>query len=90
MLPYVAFAGPVAVMMALLNAKGRFALTAFSPLLFNVALIAVMIALLAQQQRRGDRDSLPRSRSAIAGLLQMAVVVRRPRRRSRNAGRHLL
>jgi hypothetical protein len=32
MLPYLAFAGPVTVMMALLNAQGRFALTAFSPL----------------------------------------------------------
>ena len=39
MLPYLAFAGPVTVMMALLNAQGRFALTAFSPLLFNIALI---------------------------------------------------
>ena len=47
MLPYLAFAGPVTVMMALLNAQGRFALTAFSPLLFNIALIAVMIVLLA-------------------------------------------
>ena len=37
MLPYLAFAGPVTVMMALLNAQGRFALTAFSPLLFNLA-----------------------------------------------------
>ena len=41
MLPYLAFAGPVTVMMALMNAQGRFALTAFSPLLFNIALIAV-------------------------------------------------
>ena len=32
MLPYLAFAGPVTVMMALLNAQGYFALTAFSPL----------------------------------------------------------
>ena len=47
MLPYLAFAGPVTVMMALLNAQGRFALTAFSPLLFNIALIAVMVVLLA-------------------------------------------
>src|SRR5712671_6981602 len=39
MLPYLAFAGPVTVLMALMNAQGRFALTAFSPLLFNVALI---------------------------------------------------
>src|SRR6202041_4212250 len=46
MLPYLAFAGPATVMMALLNAQGRFALTAFSPLLFNIALIAVMIVLI--------------------------------------------
>ena len=54
MLPYLAFAGPVTVMMALLNAQGRFALTAFSPLLFNIALIAVMIAL----DRRGTDAAL--------------------------------
>src|SRR5882757_1828722 len=46
MLPYLAFAGPVAVMMGLLNAQHRFALAAFSPILFNLALIAVMSALL--------------------------------------------
>ena len=63
MLPYLAFAGPVTVMMALLNAQGRFALTAFSPLLFNIALIAVMVVLLAvrpdavasRANRRRDR-----------------------------------
>src|ERR1700729_101889 len=32
MLPYLAFAGPATVMMALLSAQHRFALTAFSPL----------------------------------------------------------
>ena len=55
MLPYLAFAGPVTVMMALLNAQGRFALTAFSPLLFNVALIAVMAALLGGGRMRASR-----------------------------------
>ena len=60
MLPYLAFAGPVTVMMALLNAQGRFALTAFSPLLFNLALIAVMIALLGLAARM---PSMPRWRS---------------------------
>src|ERR1700710_490103 len=50
MLPYLAFAGPVTVLMSLLNAQGRFALTAFSPLLFNIALIAVMAVLLARRQ----------------------------------------
>ena len=62
MLPYLAFAGPVTVMMALLNAQGRFALTAFSPLLFNIALIAVMIVLLgcAAGCGRKPRRSSPR------------------------------
>src|SRR5246127_976800 len=45
MLPYLAFAGPVTVMLALASAQGRFFVTAFSPLLFNLALIAVMIVL---------------------------------------------
>ena len=53
MLPYLAFAGPVTVLMALMNAQGRFALSAFSPLLFNVALIAVTIGLLAWRQDAG-------------------------------------
>src|SRR6266436_2948614 len=54
MLPYLAFAGPVTVMMALLNAQARFALTAFSPLLFNIALIGVMAALLGWRQEADD------------------------------------
>ena len=47
MLPYLAFAGPVTVLMAVMNAQGRYALTAFSPLLFNIALIAVMARAVA-------------------------------------------
>ena len=62
MLPYLAFAGPVTVMMALLNAQGRFALTAFSPLLFNIALIAVMAVLLALPQARPGRADHRRDR----------------------------
>ena len=60
MLPYLAFAGPVTVMMALLNAQGRFALTAFSPLLFNIALIAVMISAAVPAARM---PPMPRWRS---------------------------
>lgn len=52
MLPYVAFVGPVAVIMALLNADGRVAQSAFTPLLFNVLLILVISALLIA--RPGD------------------------------------
>ena len=44
MLPYLAFAGPVTVLMAVMNAQGRFALSAFSPLLFNIALIAATVS----------------------------------------------
>src|SRR4029077_4377957 len=47
MLPYVAFAGPVAVIMAVLNARGSVAWSAFSPLLFNLLLIAVTLVLIA-------------------------------------------
>ena len=50
MLPYLAFAGPAAVIMSLLNARHRFAITAFSPLLFNVALIIVISVLLLLHQ----------------------------------------
>jgi putative peptidoglycan lipid II flippase len=75
MLPYLAFAGPVTVMMALLNAQGRFALTAFSPLLFNIALIAVMIALLAARQDPADAALIIAATVGIAGLLQLLMLV---------------
>jgi putative peptidoglycan lipid II flippase len=49
MLPYLAFVGPVAVIMALLNAEGRVAQSAFTPLLFNIFLILVTLLLLMVQ-----------------------------------------
>jgi putative peptidoglycan lipid II flippase len=77
MLPYLAFAGPVTVMMALLNAKGRFALTAFSPLLFNIALIAVMAALLGRPRDAADAALIVAATVGIAGLLQLLILVSR-------------
>ncbi|WP_028347827.1 murein biosynthesis integral membrane protein MurJ [Bradyrhizobium murdochi] len=77
MLPYLAFAGPVTVMMALLNAQGRFALTAFSPLLFNIALIAVMAVLLAVQPDATRAAQIIAATVGIAGLLQLSVLVLR-------------
>ena len=59
MLPYLAFAGPATVLLALASAQGRFFVTAFSPLLFNLALIAVMVALIVA---RTGRRALPRWR----------------------------
>ena len=77
MLPYLAFAGPVTVMMALLNAQGRFALTAFSPLLFNIALIAVMAVLLIVPQGSARAAQIIAATVGIAGLLQLSVLVLR-------------
>src|SRR6266480_4378039 len=75
MLPYLAFAGPVTVMMALLNAQARFALTAFSPLLFNIALIGVMIALLGWRKDADDAALIMAATVGIAGLLQLLILV---------------
>src|SRR3984957_11902485 len=77
MLPYLAFAGPATVMMALFNAQGRFALTAFSPLLFNIALIAVMIALLFWRKDASFAALAIAATVGIAGLLQLLILVGR-------------
>jgi putative peptidoglycan lipid II flippase len=77
MLPYLAFAGPVTVMMALLNAQGRFALTAFSPLVFNIALIAVIAALLGARQDAAVAALVLAATVGIAGLLQLSILLLR-------------
>jgi putative peptidoglycan lipid II flippase len=77
MLPYLAFAGPVTVMMALLNARGHFTLTAFSPLLFNIALIGVMVALLATRQSGAEAAQIIAATVGVAGLLQLLILVLR-------------
>jgi putative peptidoglycan lipid II flippase len=77
MLPYLAFAGPVTVMMALLNAQARFALTAFSPLLFNVALIAVMVALFGWRFEAASAALAIAASVGLAGLLQLVILLMR-------------
>ncbi len=77
MLPYLAFAGPVTVMMALMNAQARFALTAFSPLLFNIALIAVMAALLGWRQDAASAALIVAGTVGVAGLLQLSILLLR-------------
>jgi putative peptidoglycan lipid II flippase len=74
MLPYLAFAGPSTVLLALASAQGRFFLTAFSPLLFNIALIAAMIALVfAHRDARFVAMTLAAT-VGIAGLLQLSIL----------------
>src|SRR5580700_3109069 len=77
MLPYLAFAGPATVMLALSSAQGRFALTAFSPLLFNIALIAVMVALIVWRQEAAFAAQVIAATVGIAGLLQLSILVLR-------------
>ena len=74
MLPYLAFAGPATVLLALASAQGRFVLTAFSPLLFNIALIAVMIALIVTRQEGGIVAPVLAATVGIAGFLQLSVL----------------
>ncbi|MCP3462295.1 murein biosynthesis integral membrane protein MurJ [Bradyrhizobium sp. CCGUVB23] len=74
MLPYLAFAGPVTVLMGLLNAQGRFALTAFSPLLFNIALIAAIAALLLGHADAVFAAWTLAATVGIAGLLQLLML----------------
>jgi putative peptidoglycan lipid II flippase len=75
MLPYLAFAGPVTVLMGLLNAQGRFALTAFSPLLFNIALIAAIALLLVWHADAAFAAWMLAATVGIAGLLQLVMLL---------------
>jgi putative peptidoglycan lipid II flippase len=75
MLPYLAFAGPVTVLMAVMNAQGRFALTAFSPLLFNIALIAAIVVLLLWRQDAARAAPILAAVVGIAGLLQLSILM---------------
>ena len=75
MLPYLAFAGPVAIMMGLLNAQGRFALTAFAPVLFNIALISVMSALFIWRQDGSMAALVLAAAVGLAGLLQLLILI---------------
>jgi putative peptidoglycan lipid II flippase len=76
MLPYLAFSGPVAVMMGLLNARRRFVLTAFSPILFNLALIGVMVTLLLWPQHATHAAPVMAATVGLAGLLQLLILAR--------------
>jgi putative peptidoglycan lipid II flippase len=77
MLPYLAFAGPSTVIMALMNAQARFALTAFAPLLFNLTLIAVTIALLGWRQDATHAATILAATVGIAGFLQLMILLSR-------------
>jgi len=62
-----------------LNAHGRIALTTAAPLLFNGALIAVMIALILHRWNAPDAALVIAATVGIAGLLQLLILVLRSR-----------
>jgi putative peptidoglycan lipid II flippase len=74
MLPYLAFAGPATVLLALASAQGRFFLTAFSPLLFNIAMIAVMVVLLSVHREAGFVALMLAATVGLAGFLQLLIL----------------
>src|SRR5262249_11420937 len=77
MLPYLAFAGPATVLLALASAQGRFLLTAFSPLLFNIAMIAAMIVLMSAHRAAGLVALTLAATVGLAGFLQLLILALR-------------
>jgi putative peptidoglycan lipid II flippase len=77
MMPYFAFVGPAIVMMGVLNAEHRFVLTAFSPVLFNLTMIAVLAVLLIWRHDPLFSATVIAGAVGVAGCLQMLVLVQR-------------
>lgn len=77
MMPYFAFVGPSIVMMGVLNAEHRFMLTAFSPVLFNITMIAVLIVLLIWRHDPLFSATIIAGTVGIAGCLQMLILIQR-------------
>lgn len=76
MFPYIFFMGTAALGMAALNAKRRFAVAAFAPGLFNVALIFAAFALRGPLERRGVDASLALALGVLlGGVLQVVAQV---------------
>lgn len=73
MLPYLVFAGPLAVLMGVLNANQRFLLAASAAIAFNLTLIAALIVI----QHTGDGALSARALAAavgVAGFVQLMLV----------------
>lgn len=75
MLPYLAFAAPVAVIAGVLNARHRYGFTAASPLLFNLTIIAVIACLmLAAPGHAVFAATLLAVVIGASGVLQLALL----------------
>src|SRR4051794_27558750 len=67
MFPYIFFMGTAALGMAALNAKKKFAVAAFAPALFNVALIAAAFTLRGPLEARGIDPAIALAIGVIGG-----------------------
>ena len=75
MLPYLALAGPVAVLMGVLNANGRFATAAYATTAFNATMLAALLIVFWLQA--GDSELSGRIVAVsvtVAGVAQLALV----------------
>jgi len=75
MLPYLVLAGPVAVLMGVLNANHRFHTAALAAMTFNVVILVALSGIFFM--RSGDNDLSARILAlsiACAGLCQLALV----------------
>ncbi|EKS30045.1 murein biosynthesis integral membrane protein MurJ [Afipia felis] len=77
MMPYFAFVGPITVMMGVLNAERRFLLTAFSPVLFNLMMIAIILSLLLWHHDAQTSATIIAGAVGVAGCFQMLVLIQR-------------
>jgi putative peptidoglycan lipid II flippase len=74
MFPYIFFMGTAALGMAALNAKRKFAVAAFAPALFNVALIVAAFALRDPLAARGIDPSISLAIGVLlGGVLQVVA-----------------
>ena len=74
MFPYIFFMGTAALGMAALNAKKKFAVAAFAPALFNVALIGAAFALRGPLAARGIDPSIALAIGVLlGGVLQVVA-----------------
>ena len=75
MLPYLALAGPLAVLMGVLNANGRFAAPAFVAVVFNgIMLCALGLVLLLQSEESALSGRIVATSVAVAGFAQLILV----------------
>lgn len=75
MLPYLLLAGPLAVLMGVLNANHRFAMTAFATAAFNITMLAALLVIFMLDA--GDSTMSGRILAisvALAGISQVVLV----------------